>query len=169
MRSWLSSPAAQLLGFLASIVTLIQLAVAIAGWVCRVVGTRPSRVTVWTGLLALGLGVVAAPVEWPRVMAQNAALGERAAPALYPFVFIGPGIVAALALLLFVRHAARPGWFTGPYGVASLWIAAALYATGPGAPVWGLALAFAAPVTLAAAYVLLLLTLRATRRARIAA
>jgi hypothetical protein len=60
--------------------------------------------------------MAAAPVEWSRVMAQDAALGERAAPALYPFVFIGPGIVAARALLVFARRAERPGRFIDRLG-----------------------------------------------------
>jgi hypothetical protein len=80
-------------------------------------------------------------------------------------VFIGPGIVAARALLAFARRAERLGRFIDCLG--RLRCGSRQRFTRWGLMLrWGLALAFAAPVALVAAYVLLLVALPAARGAR---
>ena len=163
MRTWLTSPVVVLIGLVASVVTLLQVAVAAARWALRYTGAERPRVP---ALVALVVALAAAPVEWQRVMATAARLGNGGViNPVYPVVFAGPGVVAALALLAAVGRGYRPSWLIAVFGVASLYFAACLYAQAPGAAVWGLVVVFAAPAVLALAHVPAMLARRAARAA----
>ena len=161
MRTWLTSPTAVLIGLIASVVTLLQVAVAAVRYVYRVTVDERSLIPARAALVALVAAVGVAPLEWPAIMAEAAKIGNGGVlGALYPVVFNGWAAAAALVLLLAAHEHRRLPVRYAVGGVAALAFAAGLYVRQPGAPAWGWGLVIAAPVVFAVAHLPLVLARR---------
>ena len=164
MRSWLLSPAVALIGLLASVVTIVQVAAAAVRGVYRVAMDERSLIPVGAGLVAFACVVAVAPLEWPVVVAVVSTPGSSGVlNALYPVMLVCLEAVAALWLVVAALERAsainmlRPAVLPAAMGLGSLAFTAWLCMAHPGTPAWVRAAAVAAAGMLAAAHGLLVL------------
>ena len=126
---WLSSPAVALACFLASVVTLGQLAGAAGRGACWVVKGAEDKRQAWLALALAAVAVVSMPLAWqPIVLAvgkhgETGWIGEG-----YPPMTLGAALAGALVLLLAAttgRRAPASAWFmvAGGFAMAAFIVA----------------------------------------------
>jgi hypothetical protein len=107
---WLGSPAVALVSFLASVVTLGQLAFVVGRGACRVAQAAGSRLWAWLALALVAVAAVAMPLTWQPIVAEvSGGPGEGGwAGETYPVMVTGLALAGALVLLVAAIEKRRP-------------------------------------------------------------
>jgi hypothetical protein len=97
---WLSSPAVALVCFLASVVTLGQVGVAVGRGAGRITQGAADKRRAWLALVLAAVAVISMPLAWQSIVLEVGKHGETGANGeAYPVLTIGAALVGALVLL----------------------------------------------------------------------
>lgn len=102
MPSWLTSPAVAILGFVATVISVVQGAISVTKWFMGRT-EKPSarrRLAIATGILSIIAVAVLAPLTWSMIMKVDEKTGNPAWVAgLYPVIVFVPAIMVAVLLM----------------------------------------------------------------------
>jgi hypothetical protein len=137
MRSWLASPTVAFLGFLSTVITIVQAVFIVAKWAneFRQAKDKQRRISMAVIWFCFSYVAVIAPLSWSVITAEAAKAGNPGwQAALYPVMVNGLSLVGALVMVSEVK--AKRGLSLLPFGTAFFGLASATGMYIAGASEW---------------------------------